>query len=39
VQVLHVHFVSTEGIGGAGTLGNRSIGVLVVVVHGVVVVD
>jgi hypothetical protein len=38
VQVLHVRVVSTEGIGGGGTLGNRSAGVVGVVVHDVVVV-
>jgi hypothetical protein len=38
VQVLHVRVVSTEGIGGGGTLGNRSAGVVAVVVGDVVVV-
>jgi len=38
VQVLHVRVVSTEGIGGGGTLGNRSAGVVGVVVRDVVVV-
>jgi len=37
VQVLDVRVVSTEGIGGGGTLGNRSVGVVGVVVHDVVV--
>jgi hypothetical protein len=37
VQVLHVRFVSTKGIGGGGTLGNGSAVVVVVVVRDVVV--
>jgi len=38
VQVLHVRVVSTEGIGGGGTLGNRSAGVVAVVMRDVVMV-
>jgi hypothetical protein len=38
VQVPHVSVVSTEGIGGSGTLGNRSAGVVGVVVRDVVMV-
>ena len=38
VQALHVRVVSAQGIGGGGTLGNRSAGVVGVVVHDVVVV-
>jgi len=37
LQVVHVRVVSTEGIGGGGTLGNRSAGVVGVVVRDVVV--
>jgi hypothetical protein len=38
VQVPHVLVVITEVIAGSGALGERSGGVVVVVVHGVVVV-
>jgi hypothetical protein len=38
VQVLHVRVVSTKGIGGGGSLGIRSAGVVAVVVRDVVVV-
>jgi hypothetical protein len=39
VQALHVRVVSAQGIGGGGTLGNRSAGVVVVVRDVVVVAD
>ena len=38
VQVLHVRVVSTKGIGGGGSLGIRSAGVVAVVVRDAVVV-
>jgi hypothetical protein len=38
LQVVHVRVVSTEAIGGGGTLGNRSAGVVGVVVRDVVAV-